>query len=64
MCAGTGAYARGDCRVLNEHSVQVDPRTDRNCKSAQLLSRRISDAYLTHTPRDTVGGPEEHYGRR
>jgi putative transposase len=52
------------CRVLTEHGVQVAPRTYRNWKTAPPSARTISDAYLTAALRDTVGEPEELYGRR
>lgn len=52
------------CRVLTEHGVQVAPRTYRNWKTAAPSARTVSDAYLTAALRDTVGEPEELYGRR
>ena len=52
------------CRVLTEHGVQVAPRTYRNWKTAPPSVRTVADAYLTAALRDTVGEPEELYGRR
>lgn len=52
------------CRVLTEHGMQVAPRAYRNRKSAPPSARPISDAYLIAALRETVGEPEERYGRR
>ena len=59
-----GLRVESICRVLNEHGVQVAPRTYRNWKTAKPSARTVSDAGLTDALRSTIGTPEGMYGRR